>query len=404
MGIDQYKHMSWLLNPGQIPGHDVQEFSFEFTSFFTILYRIIDLCIMENYLGYSKAEMISDYNSDFYNSLVKKTKAAKYKLDSKKTGDIQNAILEQMRLERHTRTVFEDDDCEWFFRLKGADSVITKTLYEVLDRENIKFVNFFFEFLTKHASKPRFSAKPENGTMLDLYKKLSSLAPNDRRYFASTSEIYSAKRYWMIEEYVKSHSEECIAAAAENDKIITTILDVLVEQMKDYRENYIVRVTDFFTKKYKLFPSVLEDTVRQIANVETELLKRKNELKGESFSVRYHDVTARNLTKTIDKLRDKKERIRSIIRTYSEAEYVDKEVTNAINQFDADVRELANRIKDKGFNIDTMTISRIHEDPKLFEMHITDGTKHMYARSIIAAEFSEKVRAHYRFIITDRKE
>ena len=359
---------------------------------------------MENYLGYSKAEMISDYNSDFYNSLVKKTKAAKYKLDSKKTGDIQNAILEQMRLERNTRTVFEDDDCEWFFRLKGADSVIAKTLYEVLDRENIKFVNFFFEFLTKHASKPRFSAKPENGTMLDLYKKLAGLAPNDRRYFASTSEIYSAKRYWMIEEYVKSHSEEGIAAAAENDKIITTILDVLVEQMKDYRENYIVRVTDFFTKKYKLFPSVLEDTVRQIANVETELLKRKNELKGESFSVRYHDVTARNLTKTIDKLRDKKERIRSIIRTYSEAEYVDKEVTNAINQFDADVRELANRIKDKGFNIDTMTISRIHEDPKLFEMHITDGTKHMYARSIIAAEFSEKVRAHYRFIITDRKQ
>ena len=359
---------------------------------------------MENYLGYSKAEMIADYNSDFYNSLVKKTKAAKYKLDSKKTGDIQNAILEQMRLERNTRTVFEDDDCEWFLRLKGADSVITKTLYEVLDRENIEFVKFFFEFLTKHASKPRFSTKPKNGTMLDLYKKLAGLAPNDRRYFASTSEIYSAKRYWMIEEYVKSHSEEGIAAAAENDKIITTILDVLVEQMKDYRENYIVRVTEFFTKKYKSFPSVLEDTVRQIANVETELQKRKNELKGESFSVRYHDVTARNLTKTIDKLRDKKERIHSILRTYSESEYVDKEVTNAINQFDADVRELANRIKDKGFNIDTMVISRIHEDPKLFEMHITDGTKHMYARSIIAAEFSEKVRAHYRFIITDRKQ
>lgn len=395
--------MSWLLNSRQIPGHRAQEFSFEFTSFFTILYCIIDLCVMKNYLGYSKTEMIADYNSDFYNSLVKKTKAAKYKLDSKKTGDIQNAILEQMRLERNTRTVFEDDDCEWFFRLKGADSVIAKTLYEVLNCENIEFVKFYFAFLTKCASKPRFSAKPENGTMLDLYKKLASLAPNDRRYFASTSEIYSAKRYWMIKEYIKSHSEEGIAAAAENDKIITTILDVLVEQMKDYRENYIVRVTEFFTKKYKLFPSVLEDTVRQIANVETELLKRKNELKGESFSVRYHDVTARNLTKTIDKLRSKKERIRSILRTYSEAEYVDKEVTNAINQFDADVRELANRIKDKEFNIDTMTISRIHEDPKLFEMHITDGTKHMYARSIVAAEFSEKVRAHYRFIITDRK-
>jgi hypothetical protein len=358
---------------------------------------------MENYLGYSKAEMIADYNSDFYDSFVKKVKAAKYKLDSKKTADIENAILEQMRLERHTRTVFEDDDCTWFFRLKGADSVIAKTLYEVLDRESFDFVKFYFEFLTKRANGLRFEKNPDGGTKMQLYKKLAGLAPNDRRYFASTSEIYSAKRYWMIEEYVKSHSEEGIAAAAENDKIITTILDVLVEQMKDYRENYIVRVTEFFTKKYKSFPSVLEDTVRQIANAETELQKRNKELKGESFSVRYHDVTARNLTKAIDKLRDKKERIRTILRTYTETEYVDKEVTNAVNQFDADVRELANRIKDKGFNLDNMVISRIHEDPKLFEMHITDGTKHMYARSIIAAEFSEKVRAHYRFIITERK-
>lgn len=359
---------------------------------------------MENYLGYSKADMIADYNSDFYDSFVKKVKAAKYKLDSKKTADIENAILGQMRLERHTRTVFEDDDCVWFFRLKGADSVITKTLYEVLDRESFEFVKFYFEFITKHANKPRFSAKPENGTMLDLYKKLASLAPNDRRYFASTSEIYSAKRYWMIEEYVKSHSEEGIAAATENDKIITTILDVLVEQMKDYRENYIVRVTEFFTKKYKSFPSVLEETVNEITNVEAELLKRRTELSGESLSVRYHDNVSNNLTKIIDKLREKKNRISTILRTYTEKEYVDKEVTNAINQFDADVRELANRIKDKGFNLDKMVISRIHEDPKLFEMHITDGEKNMYARSIIAAEFSEKVRAHYRFIITDRKE
>lgn len=358
---------------------------------------------MENYLGYSKADMIADYNSDFYDSFVKKVKAAKYKLDSKKTSDIENAILEQMRLERHTRTVFEDDDCVWFFRLKGADSVIAKTLYEVLDRESFEFVKFYFEFLKERANKPRFSTKPENGTMLDLYKKLAGLAPNDRKYFASTSEIYQAKRYWMIEEYVKSHSAEGIAAATENDKIITTILDVLVEQMKDYRENYIVHVTEFFTKKYKSFPSVLEETVNEIANAEAELQKRKTELSGESFSVRYHDNVSRNLTKTIDKLRDKKERIRIILRTYTETEYVDKEVTNAINQFDADVRELANRIKDKGFNLDKMVISRIHEDPKLFEMHITDGEKNMYARSIIAAEFSEKVRAHYRFIITERK-
>ena len=359
---------------------------------------------MENYLGYSKAEMVADYNSNFCDSLVKKDKAAKYKLDSKKTADIQSAIIEQLRLERNTRTVFEDDDCVWFFRLKGADSVIAKTLYEVLDRESFEFVKFYFEFLTKNANKPRFSKKPEAGTLLDLYKKLEGLIPNERRYFASTSEIYSAKRYWMIEEYIKSHSDEAIAAAVENDKIITTILDVLVEQMKDYRDNYIVRVTEFFTKKYKSFPSVLEETVNEIVEIEAKLLKRENELLGESMSVRYHDVIVRGLTKTFDKLRDKKERIRTILRTYTEKEYVKKEVNNAINQFDADVRELANRIKDKGFNIDTMTISRIHEDPKLFEMYITDGEKNMYARSIIAAEFSEKVRAHYRFIITDRKE
>lgn len=36
-------------------------------------------------------------------------------------------------------------------------------------------------------------------------------------------------------------------------------------------------------------------------------------------------------------------------------------------------------------------------------MRVTDGTKNVYCRSVWAAEFSEKMIPHFRFIITNRK-
>lgn len=50
-----------------------------------------------------------------------------------------------------------------------------------------------------------------------------------------------------------------------------------------------------------------------------------------------------------------------------------------------------------------MKITRVASDPKFFDMMITDGEKNLHARSIFAAEFSVKMRPHFRFIITNAR-
>ena len=61
---------------------------------------------------------------------------------------------------------------------------------------------------------------------------------------------------------------------------------------------------------------------------------------------------------------------------------------------------LADRLLDKKFIIEKTVVSNVQNDPKFFEMTITDGEKKLYCRSVLAAEFSEKMIPHFRFIMT----
>lgn len=55
-------------------------------------------------------------------------------------------------------------------------------------------------------------------------------------------------------------------------------------------------------------------------------------------------------------------------------------------------------------NINHLKLYSINEDPKYFEMGLRDcHGNFIHARSIIAAEYSEKVSTHYRFIVTINK-
>lgn len=63
---------------------------------------------------------------------------------------------------------------------------------------------------------------------------------------------------------------------------------------------------------------------------------------------------------------------------------------------------IVTRIMSAGLDGDKIQISRIADgDAKAFDIHITDGTRSMHARSIFAAEFSTIVTPHFRFIITN---
>ena len=54
-------------------------------------------------------------------------------------------------------------------------------------------------------------------------------------------------------------------------------------------------------------------------------------------------------------------------------------------------------------NVANIAISNVKNDPKFFEMMLSDGENKLYLRSVFAAQFSEKMIPHFRFIITERK-
>ena len=82
--------------------------------------------------------------------------------------------------------------------------------------------------------------------------------------------------------------------------------------------------------------------------------------------------------------------------------YVAMVMEQADQMFDSKVFALADKLNKKGFR-PSCEFSAISNDPKLFDTIIKDGDKKVHARSILAAEHSECMVAHFRFIITNAK-
>ena len=84
-------------------------------------------------------------------------------------------------------------------------------------------------------------------------------------------------------------------------------------------------------------------------------------------------------------------------------DFVKRSVEAAEETFNRNINVLATKLIDKGINTTKMSVKHIDDDNKYFELYITDGTLNLYARSILAAEYSDKMATHFRFIITNRK-
>lgn len=83
--------------------------------------------------------------------------------------------------------------------------------------------------------------------------------------------------------------------------------------------------------------------------------------------------------------------------------YVSNCLSDAESLFDGKVEGLAHKLDTKGFIVNGLQFSKLEDDPKLFNVLISSGNKKVYARSILAAEGSECMKAHFRFIITNAK-
>ena len=180
------------------------------------------------------------------------------------------------------------------------------------------------------------------------------------------------------------------------------------EQTSDFRKYFIDETKKSAERQFDNIPSRIESLTAAVKDISTKI---------KSISSRYltpyggiKDMKLFNESMAEERpLRKEKNKYKSLIDTLQKQlslgkdKFVSKCVNDAEFDFDSKVYVLSDKLCKKGFDYKDLTFSDISNDPKLFNVIITDGENKVHARSILAAEFSESITAHFRFIITNVK-
>lgn len=323
-------------------------------------------------------EYINDYKeSDSVSGNEKKALAEKYHT-SPKIKDIQKAILFKMRDERHTRTEFRDEDITNFSRLDFPERDFEKYLAE----EPIEFVRFYADHYLQMLKKKHLDRL--------IGQKLNG-------YNTSISDRYHIKRYTTILNYLTVNdksAEEKAKDKADKERaemMKQNLIGKLQEQLVDFKNRIINLAKAQAKKTYEAAPSIIEKHTNAIKKIESSI-------EGKSyFSTRKEYAEIQEHKKAMSKYK------MILVKFKSLDEYVTYCEEEAIKEFDHNVEAIAERVREKGLEIEKIECTHVTDDPKFIEMMISDGSRKLYCRSIIAAEYSEKVSVHFRFIITERK-
>lgn len=331
-------------------------------------------------------EMIEDYNiiSDSPDTVTKKNIASKYGLISKKSDDIKKAILVVMRNERNNRHKYTDNDITWFRRLSDIPSRY-KTLCAWLDEESLEFVNFMRTYYEEKLK----SKKSKFGSLFDLK---NSAKGRDWNYVMTYADKYLIDTYNNLTQYIEEHDTTKILSKQEQQTIINSIKQKLIENTKEFHDEYIKRVENFANRYWDNLPSKIELSKKKYEEVKQLYDKEQDYSKSKVLRTKMEESFRTYNSYLI------------VSRKYSsKKDYVNKCKEDAETKYDVNITTISERINKQDFIITDIKVTDIHNDPKFYAMCVTDGVKKVYCRSIWAAEFSDKMVPHFRFIITNRK-
>lgn len=298
---------------------------------------------------YTKQELRRDYEEAAYD---RKNLGVKYGVPAK-SKDIQEKISSILKEIRSTQTEFDKDDMRDWFRL---DPKVTK-LGQYLDGEPIAFVKML---------QADYESRAKRGG--------NSIAGKYAR------NMYEKITVWLNEA---TKTDDKKAAEAELENNIEKLVSKLSSELADFKVRYLEKVYEAAGKRYKRIPTDIKALKNQRLAIEAR-----------------YDAARKEKNKVDNKIG----RLKGILRMYPSVEEFQKfTVEEATKQFEYNVRGLANRLIDKKFIIEKIIVSNVKNDPKFFEMTITDVEKKLYCRSVLAAQFSEKMIPHFRFIMTERK-
>lgn len=326
----------------------------------------------------SKEEVRADYDKvDGLDSKKEKREFAhKYGIESVKKADIQQAILLKLRELRKSASVFDENDWYDFHRLL-PDSLIK--LPEYLKEENPKFV----EWLQKYYLENRMKGKLKNWIGVNPGR--------DANYYLSYADIYTVKFYNKILEFIANNTPKTRTA---KDEIFDMLVNKFTNLLEDYKKEYLKRVETFAKKRYsEILPKELE-TLKEKRKASADRLDKIDWRKERS---KFYEEQ-----KVKDSLSRKIEQITKLFEKYTEKTYSELCVKEATEEFEDNIKVLSHKIQEEELEVDKLDVKSIHDDPKVFNMKISDGNKNLFCRSVLAAEFSNYMRPHYRFIITNR--
>lgn len=311
-------------------------------------------------IKFTKEELRRDYEDAAYD---RKNLSIKYNTFAK-GKDIQDKINSILKEIRSTQTEFDIEDMRDWFRL---DPKVTK-LSQYLDGEPIAFVKMLQADYESRAKK--YSMRSIAGKSIwNMYDKITA---------------------WLNEA---TKTDDQKAAEAELENNIEELVSKLSSELADFKVRYLERVHEAAGKRYERIPTDIEALKNQRLAIDARYEAARKEKKG--YNATWSIWSER------EKVNNKIGRLNGILRMYTTVEEFQKfTVEEATKQFEYNVRGLADRLLDKKFVIEKIIVSNVKNDPKFFEMTITDGEKKLYCRSVLAAQFSEKMIPHFRFIMT----
>lgn len=290
--------------------------------------------------------------------------AEKYNIRSKKIKDIQVAILEELRKSRSHAIEFDKDDITFFNRLDGK-------FKDNIEKESISFILFLKDFLTE-----RMKTK-------NLFDKIGLHTKRDWNFIMTAADKYLIEKYIIIEKYLESKSEEY---KMKNQKI-EEIFNILVNSTQDFYTFYINRAAEQAQRIYNNAKSNIGFVKNEFEKAENDFIENANQ--PENFFEKYNSIRKRLF------------KLNSILQS-TEEEYIEKFKKDADFDYQSGMKIVADKLEKSGVNPETMKVVFTNTDMKYFELVINDNNKSYHARSIIAAEYSEKVQTHLRFIVTEK--
>lgn len=338
------------------------------------------------YLGYSMEEMITDYNilDDYPTMVQKKELALKYGIESKKVKEIEHEILLQMRALRFEKKEFDDTDVRFYYRLDVPEK--TK-----IQGESTEFIMFL---------KDRFFKRMQERK---LDKKVSLAKTRDWNYHMSSADRSLILDYLKCIDVLDSRDIDKIETKKSKEEVIEGIRLQLVSQTKEFYEQYLADAEAWATKTYDAAPGRLEYFTEKRRNLEIKLDEVSDSLKRENGWRYMYSPEYREIDKSISRISNSINELKMILNK-TKYEFIQENREDAERTFNRNIANLAEKLYEKEFEFSKITVNSISKDPKLFELEVTDGNITLYARSIWAAEYSDKMIPHFRFIITNRRQ